>query len=169
MKLSIMITTVLFCLWIVGCHEDVQKSPDNHLINSQLIKSYNDIAIQNAIVSQHTLFPYHFVADGAELNELGQRDLAALTSHFIKYPGHLNIRRGKTAAALYEARVNMVHEKLLEAGIDMKRISISDDMPGGSGITSERMLVILEQAPKSVSTSTSSTSSSSSSYSTGMK
>jgi hypothetical protein len=168
MKLNVTIMTVLFCVLIVGCEENMQKNPDNRLINSQLIKSYNDIAIQNAVVSQHTLFPYHFVMNGAELNELGQRDLAALTSHFIKYPGHLNIRRGKTAAALYEARVNMVHEKLLEAGIDMKRVSISDDMPGGSGITSERMLVILEQAPESVSTSTSK-SSSSSSYSTGMK
>jgi hypothetical protein len=166
MKLSTIMMTVLFCVLIVGCQENVQKKPDNSLINSRLIKSYNDIAIQNAIVSQHTLFPYHFVADGAELNELGQRDLAALTSHFIKYPGHLNIRRGKTAAALYEARVNMVHEKLLEAGIDTKRINISDDMPGGSGITSERMLVILEQEPKHVSTSTSG---SSSSYSIGMK
>jgi hypothetical protein len=166
MKLNVTIMTVLFFLLIVGCRENVQKNPDNSLINGQLIKSYNDIAMQNAIVSQHTLFPYHFVADGAELNELGQRDLAALTSHFIKYPGHLNIRRGKTAAALYEARVNMVHEKLLEAGIDTKRISISDDMPGGSGITSERMLVILEQEPKGGSTSTSS---SSSSYSSGMK
>jgi hypothetical protein len=166
MKLSTIIITVLLCVLIVGCEENVQKKPDNRLINSQLIKSYNDIAIQNAIVSQHTLFPYHFVADGAELNELGLRDLAALTSHFIKYPGHLNIRRGKTAAALYEARVNMVHEKLLEAGIDMKRISISDDMPGGSGITSERMLVILAQESQGVSTSTSS---SSSSYSAGMR
>lgn len=169
MKLSIMIMTVLFCALIVGCEENIHKNPDDHLINSQLIRSYNDIAIQNAIVSQHTLFPYHFVANGAELNELGQRDLAALMSHFIKYPGHLNIRRGKTAAALYEARVNMVHEKLLEAGIDKKRISISDGMPGGSGITSERMLVILEQEPQGASTSTSSSSSSSSSYTSGMK
>jgi hypothetical protein len=163
MKPRMMITAVLFGILTIGCQENAQKDPDERMINSQLIKSYNDIAMQNAIVTQHTLFPYHFVTNGAELNELGQRDLAALTSHFIKYPGHLNIRRGKTPADLYEARVNMVHEKLLEAGIDAKRVSISDGMPGGSGITSERMLVILEQAPKGVSTSTSG------SYSSGMK
>ena len=163
MKIRTITMTVLFCVSIAGCEENVQNKSDNRLINSQLIHSYNDIAIQNAIVSQHTLFPYHFVTDGAELNELGQCDLAALTSHFIKYPGHLNIRRGKIAADLYEARINMVYERLLDAGIDKKRISISDAMPGGSGITSERMLIILSQKSRGVS------SGSGSSYSSGMK
>ena len=86
-----------------------------------------------------------------------------MTSHFIKYPGQLNIRRGKITADLYEARINMVYERLLEAGIDKKRISISDAMPGGSGITSERMLIILSQKSRGVS------SGSGSSYSSGMK
>ena len=155
MKLNMMLMTVLFCILTCGCQENMQNKSNNHEINSQLVNSYNDIAIQNAIVSQHTLFPYHFVNNGGELNELGQRDLAALTSHFIKYPGHLNIRRHNTTADLYEARVNMVHERLQEAGIDMGRISISDNMPGGSGITSERILIILEQASEGASTSTS--------------
>ncbi len=157
MKLSMMIMTVSICVLTVGCQENVEESPNNHLINSQLMNSYNDIAIQNAIVSQHTLFPYHFVKNGAELNELGQRDIAALTSHFIKHPGHLNIRRHNITADLYEARVNMVHERLHEAGIEMERISISDDMPGGSGIASERVLIILEQESEGVSTATSTT------------
>ena len=159
MKLSMMIMTVLFCVLTIGCQEDMEKNPNNHLINKQLMNSYNDIAIQNAIVSQHTLFPYHFVKNGAELNELGQKDLAALTSHFINHPGHLNIRRHNTTEDLYDARVNMVRERLQEAGIAMERISISDDMPGGPGITSERVLVIIERASEGISTSTTSFSS----------
>ncbi len=157
MKLSMITMIVLFCILTVGCREDMEKSSNNHLINSQLVNSYNDIAIQNAIVSQHTLFPYHFVKNGAELNELGQRDIAALTSHFMKHPGHLNIRRHNTTADLYEARVNVVHVRLQEAGIDMERISISDNMPGGSGIASERILIILEQESKDASSGTSTT------------
>ena len=145
------IMTVLFCILTIGCQENMEESPNKHLINSQLVNSYNDIAMQNAIVTQHTLFPYHFVTDGAELNELGRRDLAALTSHFMNHAGHLNIRRQNTPADIYEARVNMVHARLQEAGIDMERMSISDDMPGGSGITSERILVILEQKSKGAS------------------
>ncbi|MFC1793233.1 hypothetical protein ACFL3Q_06560 [Planctomycetota bacterium] len=156
MKPSKMIMTVLFCILIVGCQEKMAEGPSNHRINSQLVKSYNDIAMQNAIVSQHTLFPYHFVTNGAELNELGQRDIEALTSHFMKYPGKLNIRRHNTDADIYEARVNLVHERLQEAGIDMERIRISDNMPGGSGITSERILIILERPSEGASMATSS-------------
>jgi len=155
MKLTMMTMTVLFCVVTVGCQENMAERPSDHLVDSQLMISYNDIAIQNAIVTQHTLFPYHFVKNGAELNELGQKDLAALTSHFIKYPGHLNIRKHNTTEDLYDARINMVRERLLVAGIDMERISISDDMPGGSGVASERILIILEQASKGASTATS--------------
>ncbi len=157
MKLCMMIMTVLFCILTIGCQENMDEGPNKHLINSQLIKSYNDIAMQNAILSQHTLFPYHFVTNGAELNELGKKDLAALTSHFMNHAGHLNVRRQNTPADIYEARVNMVHARLQEAGIDMERMSISDDMPGGSGITSERILVILEQPSKGASSGTSTT------------
>jgi hypothetical protein len=155
MKLSMITMTVLFCILIVGCQKNMDEGPNKHLINSQLVNSYNDIAMQNAIVTQHTLFPYHFVTNGAELNELGRRDLAALTSHFMNHAGHLNIRRQNTPADVYEARVNLVHARLQEAGIDMGRMSISDDMPGGTGITSERILVILEQPSKGASSGTS--------------
>lgn len=152
MKLSTVTIMVMFCILIVGCQENAEKGQDKHFINSQLIKSYNDIAMQNAIISQHTLFPYHFVKNGAELNELGQRDLAVLTSHYIKNTGRLNIRKHNTAADLYEARVKTVLDRLQEAGIDMEQMSISDDMPGGSGMTSEKIIIILQQKPKGTST-----------------
>lgn len=157
MKLSMITMMVLFCISMIGCQESVKESPDEHLINNQLINSYNDIAMQNAIVSEYTLYPYHFVNNGAELNELGQRDLAILTKHFMQHAGKLNIRRHNSPAELYEARVKLVREGLQQAGIDMERISISDDMPGGAGMTSERILVILEKADEGVSIGTSTT------------
>jgi len=114
-------------------------------MNSQLINTYNDIALENAIISQHTLYPYHFVKNGAELNELGKRDLAVLIRHFVKQTGHLNIRKYNIPVELYGARVESVHKRLQEAGINMDQISISDDMPGGSGIASESILIILAE------------------------
>lgn len=156
MKLNMLITIILFCILSFGCQEETAEGPNNRLINCQLVNTYNDIAIQNAIVSQHTLFPYHFVENGAELNELGQKDLAVLTGHFMKYPGRLNIRKRNTPGDLYNARVKLVRERLLDAGIAKEHISISDDMPGGSGMTSERVLVILESKSESNSTSTNS-------------
>lgn len=141
---STITTVVLFCILTLGCEPSAEQGPDKQLVNRRLINSYNDTAIENAIISQHTLFPYHFVQNGAELNELGQRDLAVLAGHFMKHPGNLNIRRYDTAAELYEARVNTVRERLREAGINVERMSISDGMPGGSGMASERVLTILE-------------------------
>ncbi len=158
MKLSMITITVLSCILMVGCQESVQEGQDRHVINSQLIHSYNDMARQNAIISEHTLFPYHFVENGAELSELGQRDLAILASHFVKHAGHLNIRQHNTPADLYEARVKLVREKLQEEGIDMERMSISDGMPGGSGMASERILVILREEDEGGMAETSATS-----------
>jgi len=153
---STIITAVLFCILTLGCEQSAKQGPDQHLVNSRLINSYNDTAIENAIVSQHTLFPYHFVQNGAELNELGQQDLAVLAGHFMKHPGSLNIRRHDTTAELYEARVNTVRERLRQAGINVERMSISDGMPGGSGMASEKVLTILEnktQGAKALGTS----------------
>lgn len=158
MKLTMITTLVLFCILTAGCQEEnMGKSPDERLMNTKLINTYSDIAIQSAIVSEHTLFPYHFVKNAAELNELGERDLAVLTAHFAGSGGHLNIRQLSTAADIYEARVNLVREKLKDAGIDMARISTSDGMPGGEGMPSERVLVILEQGSQSTGAETSTT------------
>ena len=159
MKLSVMITMGSFIILAVGCQESMETSQDQdrHFVNSRLIGYYNDTAIENAIVSQHTLYPYHFVTNGAELNELGRRDLAVLTKSFMQHAGNLNIRRHNTPADLYMARVNSTLDLLQEAGIQMDRMSISDDMPGGSGMASERVLIISRQQDKGTPERTSTT------------
>ena len=187
MKMVTMIELILLCTLILGCQEEnAVKTPDERLMNSKLMEIYSESSIQNAIISEHTLYPYHFIKNGADLNELGQRDLAVLTRHFAKNGGQLNIRRLDASDALYEARVSVVCNELKDAGIDMTRISPSeqqleasaakvsevrhallgagitttgvsiwDGMPGGSGMSSGRVLVILEQEPGGTSTETS--------------
>lgn len=145
MKANINTIIISLCILMAGCNEPVQENPAEPVVNAKIINTYNDIALENAIISQHTLYPYHFVDNGAELNELGKHDLAVLTRHFVKEAGHLNIRKHDTSAELYEARVESVQRRLKEAGINMDRISISDYMPGGSGIPSENILVILAE------------------------
>lgn len=152
---SMVVVTLLMGVLLAGCQESTAKGPDDRVVNTRLMNSYNDTAIQNAIISQHTLFAYHFVQDGPQLNELGERDLAVLTQHFARNGGSLNIRRHDLPTELYQARVNTVRERLKEAGIDMERVSISDAMPGGSGMASESVLVILESKGVSVPASTS--------------
>jgi len=143
MKLFLALMTSLFCVLMAGCYQSVQKSPER-AINTELVNSLNDIAMENAIVSQHTLFGYHFIENAAELNELGQRDLTILARHFMENPGCLNIRHDNIPEDLYEARVSLVREKLKQAGVKTDRINISNDMPGGSGMASERVVTILE-------------------------
>jgi len=146
MKLSTITTISLFCILMVGCQESVQRNSTRQLINTELVNSLSDIQMQNAIITQHTLFPYHFVKNGAELNELGQRDLAILAGHFMEHPGQLNIRRNNNIPGLlYEARVNLVLGRLKETSVNTERIRISEGMPGGSGMLSEKVLIILEK------------------------
>jgi hypothetical protein len=123
----------------------MEKSLDKQMVNSELINSYNNIAVQNAIISQHTLFPYHFVKNGKELNELGNSDLKVLAKHFLRYPGKLNIRRSNVPQDLYQGRINFVLRQLKEAGVKDDQISISDAMPGGPGMLSEKILIIVEE------------------------
>ena len=143
----------ILCMVLTGCEqEQVEPKPNERLVNAKLIESVNNLAIENAIVSQHTLFPYHFVQNGAELNELGQRDLAVLANHFLEHAGPVNVRKGSVSAELYEARVNHVLDALKQAGVEAERIAISDGMPGGSGMPSENVVKILEKAQEAPAT-----------------
>ena len=140
---------LLICVLICGCQESTQPEPiDKSAVNSELINTFNDISMKNAIVAQHTLYPYHFIQNSGQLNELGQRDLSILAAHFKDYPGQLNIRRGSTEKDLYQARVSYVLEQLTQAGVDSKRVSVADGMPGGRGMSSEQVIAILESDEK---------------------
>ncbi|MBN2270329.1 MAG: hypothetical protein JXN61_06930 [Sedimentisphaerales bacterium] len=150
MKNCTSILMVICCVFMAGCGGGAKQANslelDRNRINSGLVNSYNDLAMQNAIIAQCTLYPYHFIKNSAELNELGQRDLAVLAGHFKEYPGQLNIRRDDLPAEIYGARVNHTLDLLKKAGVDAERISVSDGMPGGSGMASERVLRILAAA-----------------------
>lgn len=112
-------------------------------MNTWMIRQYTQDSVNKAIISQHTLQPYHFRPAAAMLNELGDRDLNVLAAHYQTTPGRLNVRRGEADDALYEARVAYVMQALEQAGVDVNRVTVEDDLPGGPGLVSERSLVIL--------------------------
>lgn len=146
MKRYGILVACLVCGLIVGCEENRYDSRGGRNLDAELVNTLNNIGVENAIITQHTLYPYHFDADGPELNGLGERDLSVLARHFTDKSGTLNVRRGDTPVGLYEARVTNVIEKLKTAGVDTSRLSISDSMPGGTGMPSERVVTILEKA-----------------------
>lgn len=126
-------------LLATGCAEE-QRTANEKKLDVELVNAVNNIQVENAIVAQHTLYPYHFVTDGAGLNDLGRRDLMVLARHYKENPGTLNVRRGETREELYKARIAQVQSRLKEAGVDVGRMTISDGMPGGPGMRSESIV-----------------------------
>ncbi len=144
MKRSIL---VLPCgaLLLAGCggkrvHDDAPFGSSG----AAMVQMLNNESVDNGILAQHTLFPHHFVVNAAKLNELGRRDLGVLARHFVTAPGQVNVRRGTASATLYEARVATVRQRMVEAGVDPERITITSDLPGGSGMPSDFVLYVLE-------------------------
>ncbi len=145
MRISGVVAICLVGGLLSGCEEDARTAADRRL-DQELVRTLNNIGVENAIITQHTLYPYHFVVDGEKLNDLGQRDFAVLARHFTEHPGLLNIRQGEGISAdLYKARVAFVTSRLKDAGIDPARVSISDGIPGGPGVPSEQVVTILRK------------------------
>ncbi len=139
----------LACVLLVGCEEQQAKKQTEKNLDVELVNTVNNIQVENAIIVQHTLYPYHFVTDGSSLNELGEKDLAVLAKHFKEYPGVLNVRKGDSSDELYKARIAQVQERLKEAGVPVDRMSICDGMPGGPGMPSERVVAPPQQRSRS--------------------
>jgi hypothetical protein len=137
-----LICAVVFC----GCQEEQVDTTtvDQSQVDRKIVDTYSDLAIQNAIIAQHTLYPYHFVNNSPNLNDLGQRDLSVLVQHFQDNPGQLILQQGGTESLLYQSRAQTVYESLLQGGIPDGKIQISDGMPGGNGIASNSIIEILE-------------------------
>ncbi len=121
---------------------DVSARTDKSLVNA-----VHDQAVYNAIVTQHTFFPYHFISNGDALNELGQRDLGALADYYRQHPGDVIVRRGDATDELYDARVRHVLQGLQQAGVETDRVKVADALPPGAGMPGDRVVKILNLKP----------------------
>jgi hypothetical protein len=122
------------------------RSPEEDMrgINSMWSgESLRAASLNAAIVTQATLYPYHFMTGTATLNELGRRDIGVLAAHFHDHVGTLNVHRAGTAQALYDQRIATVRAALAAAGIAPDQIALADATPGGDGMESDRVLHIL--------------------------
>jgi hypothetical protein len=138
--------------------------------NAWMLTTIQDDSVRAAVIAQATVYPHHFVTYGAQLNELGERDLAYLAGHFAAHPGPLNVRRGTEGDDIYAGRVQTVTDALVRGGVAADRIDIGDGMAGGPGLRAERVLRVLKQDTQPLESltrgGTSTTSSSSSSAQT---
>lgn len=102
-------------------------------------------SMERALITQSTLFPYHFETGTAELNELGRRDLLVLAGHLRQHRGSLTVRRGGAAPELHEERVQAVLAALESAGVSRRAITLRDGLPGGDGTPSARIVDVLSR------------------------
>jgi hypothetical protein len=167
----------LLALGSIGCQAQKPPPPDHDFksnkpvregdreLNSSMVQDYYLRQINAGIIREQSLYPYHFIVNGAGLNALGRRDLYVLTEHYLVNPGKLNIRHGEESKEIYDARVKMVVDAMTSAGVRMDRVKVSDGLPGGDGVSSERVVLILEkfQEPGALAEDSSGSSSSSSS------
>ncbi len=133
-------------LLLIGCEggERIHDDAPYGSTGVPMVQMMNTESVDNGILAQHTLFPHHFVVNAAKLNELGRRDLGVLARHFLTAPGQVNVRRGVATAQLYEARVATVRQEMIDVGVDPERITIDSGLPGGSGMSSDFVLSVIE-------------------------
>ena len=132
-----------------GCQDAISMDPESDAaLDISLAESARSRPIKEAVIAHHVLYPYHFVSNAAELNELGLRDVAIMAEHFSNHPGSINIRRQDMPAALFQARVEAVCQALGKDNVDIKRIVIEDTLPAGDGMDSQRVLRIMAERPQ---------------------
>jgi hypothetical protein len=106
--------------------QQAQRARQSEVTDIDIVHAVRNSGVKAAILSQHTLFPYHFQTDGEALNELGERDLSVLASHLRAHPGQINIPRDGVEAAIYDARVRHVQDALRARGVDAEKVRIVD-------------------------------------------
>ena len=137
-------TTAAVALWLLiallGCE---LENPEVVEVDHLLVNVYADTAVENAIIRQHTIFPYHFEQGSQELNKLGRRDVVVLARRYLEHPGTLNVRKGNTPDALYQARLETVLHQLRQVGVSADLGTIGDELAGGDGMVSSDVVLIL--------------------------
>ena len=169
MKPLLILATIAVFVGVSGCEAQEATFDDNDAVNPLIVRHLYDVHVNNAIVRQQTIFPYHFGPNSTDLNDLGRHDLRVLTAYYRQYPGKLNVRRSDGEDELYDARVQTVVKALADGGVEMDRVTIADERPRGDGMISERVVTILTREKESTAVYSSKTLGTSGSTLTGAK
>ncbi len=137
----------LLLLWLpalVGCESLAGNPHEEAEVDRLLAESVFRAQIDQAIVTQNTLYPYHFTQYGYALNPLGLRDLQVLAERYCRNGGVLNVHQGDAPDALYARRVQAVRDALRDLGVPAGNFEIADGLPGGEGLPADDALRALQ-------------------------
>ena len=139
-----LVCLTLLSLALAGCKSEKELNQLRSIEAMRTGEMSRNAAIEQAIISQHTFYPYHFVSGTAHLNSLGRNDLSVLVRHYMHAAGELSLSRGDANDALYQARSQALAAELKSAGIASGRVSVVEGRPGGDGISGARLVKILD-------------------------
>lgn len=136
-------------LWIAACSAPDQPDDMTTLSDSMQRSADRDFTrepfkdqARQGVVRQRALFEAHFIPDSDRLSALGRRDVAVLADAMRTTGGGISVRCSSASPELLAARVTTVRNSLIAAGIAPSRLVINDQMPGGTGTTTEDALMI---------------------------
>ena len=90
MKTRFWLAVMLLVGMAAGCDASSAREKDRAALDEWLVNSYGDDAIRNALISQHTLYPYHFVPNDEELNALLKKGFEGAEIQRYKGLGEMN-------------------------------------------------------------------------------
>jgi hypothetical protein len=96
--------------------------------------------VDNAMLEDLSMADIHFVPHQAELNGLGARRLERYAKLLAVYGGSIRYATSLTDKPMVEKRMTSVRKYLATTGISEDRIKISQDLPGGLGISAREAI-----------------------------
>jgi type IV pilus biogenesis protein CpaD/CtpE len=109
------------------------------------VDTTRDTGIRDAILTEHTIYPYHFETGTALLNSLGERDLAVLADNYRQNgSGVISLRRGDASDELYAARTLAIKSALTHLGVTADNVKIDDAPASGETATGNDVNAILK-------------------------
>lgn len=133
-------------LLVLGCSDPAQRlnsPPQGHTdADSQHEMQEHYISMNdNALLSEMSMSPVHFVSQSDELNSLGVRRLRRYAELLSIYGGTLHYD-GSESEEMVEGRISRIESFLLAMGLNDTQFSVDHGMAGGEGMrASEAMLV----------------------------
>jgi hypothetical protein len=134
MNLTRVLAAVILMAVVVGCCEDPYVDQNALMLDRATIEAARMEPIDQAIITQHTLYPYHFAEGKDTLMPLGCHDLQVLVDHYRDQGVAMNVQRGGASQELYDARVRTVAKFIADVGVPEGRIQITQGLPDGPGL-----------------------------------
>ena len=135
-------TLLTLPLLLAACTTPDKDFEDRSIRNMWVGDHMRNASMEQAVLTEKTLYAHHFDTDSAALSQLGRRDLGILSDHLAANSGRLVVKRGDASTELYAARIETVTNVLKAAGLAEDQIRVSDGSPGGDGISSDRLVEI---------------------------